>query len=113
MKFTKDNLQIKKGDNCNYIFYGAKFVARLKYGAKTSAPSFRRFLIDNFTVEEYFERITNNEMPLDILKSKGYLLLHIRQWLKRDGYPQTLEGYQSWRNEIRMFLLAQHKKEVA
>ena len=113
MKFTKDNLQIKKGDNCNYIFYGAKFVARLKYGAKTSAPSFRRFLIDNFTVEEYFERITNNEMPLDILRSKGYPLLHIRQWLKRDGYPQTVEGYQSWRNEIRMFLLAQHKKEVA
>ena len=117
MKFTKDNLQIKKGDNCNYIFYlegkDIKFVARLKYGTKTSAPSFRRFLIDNFTVEEYFERITNNEMPLDILKSKGYLLLHIRQWLKRDGYPQTLEGYQSWRNEIRMFLLEQHKKEVA
>ena len=117
MKFTKDNLQIKKGDNCNYIFYlegkDIKFVARLKYGAKTSAPSFRRFLIDNFTVEEYFERITNNEMPLDILRSKGYLLLHIRQRLKRDGYPQTVEGYQSWRNEIRMFLLAQHKKEVA
>ena len=113
MKFTKDNLQIKKGVNCNYIFYGAKFVARLKYGAKTSAPSFRKFLIDHFTVEEYFERITNNEMPLDILRSKGYLLLHIRQWLKRDGYPQTLEGYQSWRNEIRMFLLEQHKKEVA
>ena len=113
MKFTKDNLQIKKGVNCNYIFFGPKFVARLKYGAKTSAISFKRFLIDHFTVEEYFERITNNEMPLDILKSKGYLLLHIRQWLKRDGYPQTLEGYQSWRNEIRMFLLAQHKKEVA
>ena len=54
MKFTKDNLQIKKGDNCNYIFYlegkDIKFVARLKYGTKTSAPSFRRFLIDNFTV---------------------------------------------------------------
>ena len=101
MKFTKDNLQIKKGDNCNYIFFGSKFIARLKYGAKTSAPSFRRFLIDNFTVEEYFERITNNEMPLDILRSKGYLLLHIRQWLKRDGFPQTVEGYQSWRNKRR------------
>ena len=122
MKFTKDNLQIHMAENCRYIFYKSdnpnfqpkfSFVARLKYGAKTSAPSFRRFLIDNFTVEEYFERITNNEMPLDILRSKGYLLLHIRQWLKRDGYPQTLEGYQSWRNEIRMFLLAQHKKEVA
>ena len=113
MKFTKDNLQIHMAKNCRYIFYGAKFVARLKYDAKTSAPSFKRFLIDNFTVEEYFERITNNEMPLDILRSKGYLLLHIRQRLKRDGYPQTVEGYQSWRNEIRMFLLEQHKKEVA
>ena len=117
MKFTKDNLQIKKGDNCNYIFYlegkDLKFVARLKYGAKTSAVSFKRFLIDHFTVEEYFERITNNEMPLDILKSKGYLLLHIRQWLKRDGYPQTVEGYQSWRNKTRLFLLEQHQREVA
>ena len=113
MKFTKDNLQIKKGDNCNYIFFGSKFVARLKYGAKTSAPSFRKFLIDHFTVEEYFERITNNEMPLDILRSKGYLLLHIRQWLKRDGYPQTVEGYQSWRNKTRLFLLEQHQREVA
>ena len=98
-KFTKDNLQIKKGDNCNYIFYGEKFVARLKYGAKTSAPSFRKFLIYNFTVEEYFERIINGEMPLDILKSKGYLLLHIRQWLKRDGFPQTLEGYKLFKEK--------------
>ena len=113
MKFTKDNLQIKKGVNCNYIFFGPKFVARLKYGAKTSAISFKRFLIDHFTVEEYFERITNNEMPLDILRSKGYLLLHIRQWLKRDGYPQTVEGYQSWRNKTRLFLLEQHQREVA
>ena len=36
MKFTKDNLQIKKGDNCNYIFYlegkDIKFVARLCNG---------------------------------------------------------------------------------
>ena len=54
MKFTKDNLQIHMAENCRYIFYGAKFVARLKYGAKTSAPSFRKFLIDHFTVEEYF-----------------------------------------------------------
>jgi hypothetical protein len=27
--------------------------------------------------------------------------LHIRQWLKRDGYPQTVEGYQSWKNKRR------------
>ncbi len=100
-KFTKDNLDIKKGDNCNYIFYGLKYVARLKYGAKSSAPSFRRFLINHFTVEEYFDRIANNEMPNDILKSKGYLLLHIRQWLKEYGYPQTVEGYENWRKDRR------------
>ena len=108
MKFTKDNLQIKKGDNCNYIFYlegkDIKFVARLKYGAKSSAKSMVRFLINHFTVEEYFDRITNNEMPNDILRSKGYLLLHIRQWLKRDGFPQTVEGYHAWREKrIAMF----------
>tara|TARA_B100000003_G_C10929118_1_gene370359 strand:- start:284 stop:613 length:330 start_codon:yes stop_codon:yes gene_type:complete len=104
-KFTKDNLSISKGDKGNYIAYndgsGYKFVARLKYGAKTSAPSFKRFLINHFTVEEYFDRLDNAETPLDILRSKGYLLLHIRQWLKRDGYPQTVEGYQSWRNKRR------------
>jgi len=104
-KFTIDNLSISKGDKGNFIAYyepcehgcREKFVARLKYGAKTSAPSFRRFLIDNFTVEEYFDRLDNAETPLAILKSKGYLLLHIRQWLKRDGFPQTTEGYKLWR----------------
>jgi hypothetical protein len=110
MKFTKDNLQISKGDNCNYIFFESddanfqpkfSFVVRLKYGAKSSAPSFRRFLIDHFTVKEYFDRITNNEMPNDILRSKGYLLLHIRQWLKQYGYPQTVEGYENWRKDRR------------
>jgi len=108
-KFTKDNLSIQKGNNCNYIFYyddrilrtNATFVARLKYGATSSAKSFVRFLINHFTVEEYFDRITNNEMPNDILRSKGYLLLHIRQWLKRDGYPQNVEGYEAWRRKRR------------
>ena len=60
-----------------------------------------RFLINHFTVEEYFDRIANNEMPNDILRSKGYLLLHIRQWLKRDGYPQNVEGYEAWRRKRR------------
>jgi len=106
-KFTKDNLHIQKGDTCSYITFTNHigidiFAARLKYGAKTSAPSFRRFLIDNFTVEEYFDRITNNEMPNDILRSKGYLLLHIRQWLKRDGYPQNVEGYHAWQRTRRI-----------
>jgi hypothetical protein len=108
-KFTIDNLYIHSGDNCSYITYyepcehgcREKFVARLKYGAKSSAKSMVRFLINHFTVEEYFDRITNNEMPNDILRSRGYLLLHIRQWLKRDGYPQNVEGYEAWRRKRR------------
>ena len=108
-KFTIDNLYIHSGDNCSYITYyepcehgcREKFVARLKYGAKSSAKSMVRFLINHFTVEEYFDRIANNEMPNDILRSKGYLLLHIRQWLKRDGYPQNDEGYEAWRRKRR------------
>ena len=111
-KFTIDNLHIQgvktnAGDTCSYITYyepcescsREKVVARLKYGAKSSAKSMVRFLINHFTVEEYFDRIANDEMPNDILKSKGYLLLHIRQWLKRDGLPQTVEGYELFRKK--------------
>lgn len=99
-KFTKENLK-KDGDYLLFTNSDNKstIVARFKYGAKTSIPSFRKFLIDNFTVEEYFERIINDEMPLNILKSKGYLSLHIRQWLKRDGFPQTLEGYKLFKEK--------------
>ena len=108
-KFTIDNLHIQAGDDCSYITYyepcehgcREKVVARLKYGAKSSAKSMVRFLINHFTVEEYFDRIANDEMPSNILRSKGYLLLHIRQWLKRDGFPQTVEGYQAWRRKRR------------
>ena len=69
MKFTKDNLQIKKGDNCNYLFYESdnpnfqpkfSFVARLKYVAKTSAPSFRRFLID-LKIQELQLKVKEND----------------------------------------------------
>ena len=103
-KFTIDNLHIHSGDKCRYITYyepcengrRERVIARLKYGAKSSAKSMARFLINHFTVEEYLDRIADGEMPLDIVGAKGYLLLHIRQWLKRDGFPQTTEGYKLW-----------------
>ena len=97
-KFTKENL-FKDGDLLvlSRSRNERKVIARFKYGAKTSIPSFRKFLIDFFQIEEFLDRIADGEMPLDIVKSKGYLLLHIRQWLKRDGFPQTPEGYKLWR----------------
>ena len=69
-----------------------KFVARFKYvrGAKAS---FIKFLINNFTVEEYFARMDQNEGPTKILESKGYVMPHIAKQLKAKGYPVTPAGF--------------------
>lgn len=80
-----------------YLTYGPerRFVARFKYrmGGKASHQS---FMIKHFTVEEYFQRMDAGESPLAILQSKGYILPHIKKWMKRDGYPVTKEGYDLW-----------------
>jgi hypothetical protein len=110
-KFNKDQFQIGKGYKAyttycldqdmiphatgaypNYL--KAKFVARFRVGG---VGSFVTFLIKNFTVEEYFARMDAGESPLDIAESKGYMLPHIKKWLKRDGYPTTQAGYAMWR----------------
>jgi len=33
------------------------------------------------------------------VKMTGYLMPHIKRWLKEDGYPQTMEGYEAWKIE--------------
>jgi len=50
-----------------------EFVARFKYN-KSDKPSFVRFLIKNFTVEEYFD-LTNKKgwAPLQVLFMRGYV----------------------------------------
>lgn len=87
--FNKDSFYIGGG----YVNYGLerRFVARFKYRAG-DARSFIAFLIKNFTVEEYFARMDADEAPLKILESKGYLLPHIKRWLKERGLPQTIAG---------------------
>ena len=96
--FTKENLQVESG----YVYYyqpyadsyweGRKFMARFKY-APGGASSFKNFLIKNFTVEEYFEQLDADVAPLKILEAKGYLLPHIKAWLKKAGYPVTKAGF--------------------
>jgi len=49
-----------------------------------------------FTVEEYFARLDAGETPVDIAESKGYIMPHIKKWLKRDGYPTTPAGYKQY-----------------
>lgn len=98
-KFTKENLSTAGG----YVHYhpytddyrNSMFVARFKY-ARSGEASFKAFLIKNFTVEEYFEQLDAGVAPLKIVEEKGYLLPHIKTWLKRDGYPVTKAGFDQY-----------------
>ena len=78
-----------------YLFYRVpgeefkRFVARFKYGGMVS---FKKFLRDNFTVEEYFDLLDSGMPPLKVLETKGYVSLNVAKILKSRGYPMTLEG---------------------
>jgi len=92
-KFVKENFTNSGG----YITYGEdrKFVARFKY-AKDGAGSFITFLIKNYTVEEYFALLNVGVAPLMIVQEKGYILPHIKRWLKRDGYETSKVGFDKY-----------------
>lgn len=90
-KFVKDNFS--GTEYVTYPFGGEqKFVARFKY-ARSGRGTFITFLVKNFTVEEYFTRLNAGEAPLTILESKGYLLPHIKRWLKERGYEVNQSGF--------------------
>ena len=98
-QFTKENL-ITEGKYLTYMPEGyntpyadRKFVARFR---TAGVGSFATCLRKNFTVEEYFGRLDAGESPLPIAESKGYLLPHIKRWLKKDGYPVNTAGYKVW-----------------
>ena len=98
--FTKDNL-ITEGKYLTYFPGGAantpykdrKFVARFR---TAGIGSFATCLRKNFTVEEYFARMDAGESPLPIAQSKGYILPHIKRWIKEAGYPVTPAGKDAW-----------------
>ena len=72
-----------------YLKYDGKFVARFKYGGMVA---FKKFLRDNFTVEEYFGLLDTGLPPLKVLETKGYVSPKVAKILKMRGYPMTLEG---------------------
>ena len=80
-----------------YAMYQGKFVARFKRGGR---GSFLSFLCKNFTVEEYFSRLNSGENPLDILESKGYILPHVKKWLREGGYEVSTEGYKQFQRDM-------------
>lgn len=67
---TKFDNKLFKFDGM-YLKYDGRFVARFKYGGMVS---FKKFLRENFTVEEYFDLLENQDLPpLLVLKTKGYV----------------------------------------
>ncbi len=74
-KFVQSDFDMGHGSE-RWVMYGPnrRFVGRFKYmrpGA--NAKAFVKFLIANFTVEEYFELLEVKRMaPAEILRTKGY-----------------------------------------
>jgi hypothetical protein len=89
-QFSNENLN----DSNGWLSYGPerKFVANFSKRGGGKA-TFIKFLIKNFTVEEYFEMLETNKSPLGIAQTKGYVLPHIKKWLKDRGLPQTSAGF--------------------
>jgi hypothetical protein len=77
--FVKEKFEVSG----HYLSYEGKFVGRFKHDTAAAISSFRTFLIRHFTVEEYFDRLEKKESPLPIVEDKGYLLPHIRRWLRK------------------------------
>lgn len=68
--FTKSNL-IKSG---MYLLYGndRQFVARFKYNGPFTMAQFKKELIRNHNVEDYFRSLNRYQMaPLEILREKN------------------------------------------
>ncbi len=88
-KFSKENLN----DSNGWLSYGPehKFVANFSKRGGGKA-TFVKFLIKNFTVEEYFALLDCGMAPLMIVQERGYVLPHIKKWLKERGLPQTQAG---------------------
>ena len=91
-KFVRESFS----NHAGWVTYNNEFVARFKYGAKPGAATFITFLIKNFTVEEYFGEIAKGVSPLKIVEAKGYLLPHIKRWLKAGGYSVDRAGYEQF-----------------
>ena len=97
MKFKKDQFNYSNG----YLHYtddnGTKcFVARFKYAQTSSRSSWVTFMVKHFTVEEYFLALEDSS-PLQVMQGRGYVLSHIKKWMKSDGWTDlTHEGYMEW-----------------
>lgn len=98
-QFKKENFDMGEGSERWVTYYiegkGYQFIGRFKYmNPGRCANHFVKFLIKNFTVEEYFKLVNEDRMsPLHVLQTKGYVNYNVTQQLKEKGYPITQEGF--------------------
>lgn len=86
-KFIREQFQVGRGYKAYTTYYHNgkhEFIARFR---TAGAGTFVTFLIKNFTVEEYLGRLAAGESPLTVAESKGYVLPHIKRWMKEAGLP--------------------------
>lgn len=106
--FTKENLIIE-GKYLTYMpdgnYSSSKFVARFR---TAGVGSFATCLRKNFTVEEYFARMDAGESPLPIAESKGYILPHVKRWMKEGGFPITPAGKVAFDADYMAKVMAKH-----
>ena len=78
-----------------YLTYDGKFVARFKNNSR-DRTQFQKFLMANFSTDEYFGLLVNRVTPLGALETKGYVSPNVKKLLKEAGYPQTQAGKQQY-----------------
>jgi hypothetical protein len=75
-----------------YLQYQGQFVARFKRGGKAE---FVRFLVKNFTVEEYFAALKTLQ-PVEVLETRGFVSAKIKNYLKLMGFAPNAAGRQAY-----------------
>ena len=99
--FTYDGMYLHYNVPCedasgNYC-YVTRFVARFKSGGMVA---FKKFLRNNFTVNEYFKLLDKDLAPLKALETKGYVSPKVCNVLKTAGYPLTLAGKKAYIEDV-------------
>jgi hypothetical protein len=102
-KFVKEHFSFSGP----YVHYDGKFIARFKYNHGASR-TYATFLVKHFTVEEFFalqeaheaaQRSGEAHKPgyeggtYKTAENRGYLMPHIKRWLRDAGYEVSQAGY--------------------
>jgi hypothetical protein len=80
-----------------YLMYEGNFIARFKRGGM---GDFKRFLVKNFSVEEYLKLVNEfNMAPITALETKGYVSLMMKKVLIKMGYEPSAGGKVAYLND--------------